>query len=214
MAREVISYNNNNGSDVYACLLDCSKAFDHVRHNKILQNLMSTCLSPIIIRSLMYMYSNSKIQVKWKDSISIPCDAANGVKQRSVLSPFRFILLLDNLLFELEKSGDGCRIGTNYYGCVGYADDLIFLCPGLKGLQRMLNICNTFSCSNGLILNVTKCIKCHYGKHSGEIAQYPVYLGLDKRQWYSPVKHLGHIFNCCSSFSADVSNQKDSLLVV
>ncbi len=37
MAREVISYYNNNGSDVYACLLDCSKTFDCVRHDKLLQ---------------------------------------------------------------------------------------------------------------------------------------------------------------------------------
>ncbi len=39
MAREVILYYNNNGSHVYACLLDCSKAFDHVRHDKLLQKL-------------------------------------------------------------------------------------------------------------------------------------------------------------------------------
>ncbi len=55
MAREVISYYNNNGSDVYVCLLDCSKAFDHIRHDMLLQKLMSTDLPPIIIRSLMYM---------------------------------------------------------------------------------------------------------------------------------------------------------------
>ncbi len=85
MAREVISYYNNNGSDIYVCLLDCSKAFDSVRHDMPLQRLMSTGLPPIIIRSLMYMYSNSKIQVKWKDSISVPFDAVNGVKQWSVL---------------------------------------------------------------------------------------------------------------------------------
>ncbi len=155
MAREVISYYNNNGSDVYARLLDCSKSFYPVRHDKLLQKLMSTGLPPIIIRSLMYIYSNSKIQVKWKDSISVPFDAVNGMKQGSVLSPSLFTLLLDDLLFELEKSGDGCRIGTNYYGCVGYVDGLKLLCPGLKGLQRMLNICNKCSCSNGLIF------KCH-----------------------------------------------------
>ncbi len=87
MAREVISYYNNNCSYVYACLLVCSKTFDHVRHGKLLQKLMSTGLPPIIIRSLMYMYSNSKIQVKWKYSISVPFDAANGMKQGSALSP-------------------------------------------------------------------------------------------------------------------------------
>ncbi len=95
MARE------NNSSDVYACLLDCSKAFDRVRHDKLLQKLMSTGLPPIIIRSLMYMYSNIKIQVKWKDSISVPFDTANDMKQGSVLPPILFILLLDDLLFEL-----------------------------------------------------------------------------------------------------------------
>ncbi len=93
---------------------------------------------------------------------------------------------------------------------MGYDHDLKFLCPDLKGLQRMLNIYNKYSCSNGLIFNATKtmCIQFHYGKHCGEIPQYAVYLGLDKLQWYSQVKHLGHIFNSWSSFSADVANQK------
>ncbi len=52
----------------------------------------------------------------------------------------------------------------------------IYYVPGLKGLQRMLNICNTFSCSNVLIFNTTKsmCIHFHYGKYNGEITQYPV----------------------------------------
>ncbi len=54
-SRDVISYYNNNGLDVYACLLDCSKAFDHVRHDKLLQMVMSIGLLPVIIRSLMYM---------------------------------------------------------------------------------------------------------------------------------------------------------------
>ncbi len=35
-AREVISYYNNKGSDVYCCLLDCNKAFDQIKHNKLL----------------------------------------------------------------------------------------------------------------------------------------------------------------------------------
>ncbi len=115
---------------------------------------------------------------------------------------------------ESRCSGNVCRIGTNYYGCVGYADNLKLRCPGLKGIQRMPNICTTFSGSNGLIFNANKtmCIQFHYGKNSGEIPQYSVYLGLDKLQWYSQVKHLGHIFNYCSSFSTDVANRKGQFI--
>ncbi len=57
MARDVISYNNNNDSDMYACLLDHSKDVDCVRKDELLQKLMSTGLSS---RSLMYIYTNSK----------------------------------------------------------------------------------------------------------------------------------------------------------
>ncbi len=63
-AREVISYYNNNASDVYSCLLDCSKAFDRIRHDKLLQKLISTGLPPVITRSLMNMYVNSQTRVR------------------------------------------------------------------------------------------------------------------------------------------------------
>ncbi len=49
-------------------------------------------------------------------------------------------------------------------------------------------------------------------RHSGEIPQYPVYLGLDMFLWYSQVKHLGDIFNCCSSISDDVANSKGQFI--
>ncbi len=68
-ARDVITYYYNNGSDVYSCLLDCSKAFDRIRHYKLLQKLISTGLPPVITRSLMNMYVNSQIRVRWKNAV-------------------------------------------------------------------------------------------------------------------------------------------------
>lgn len=83
MGREIISYCTNNGLDVYASLLDCSKAFDNVRHDTLPQKLVSTGLTPAIIRSLMY--TDNKIQVKWKDTVSVPVDATNGGKTKVCL---------------------------------------------------------------------------------------------------------------------------------
>ena len=127
VAREVINYYHNNGSDVYSCLLDCSKAFDRIRHDKLLQKLMSSGLPAVITWSLMNMYVNSQIRVRWKNVFFEPFSASNGVKQGSVLSPILFTLCLDDLIAELEENGDGCWIGSKFFGIVGFANDLKLL---------------------------------------------------------------------------------------
>ncbi len=55
---------NNKGSDVYCCLLDCNKAFDQIKHNKLLEKLVAKDVPPVIIRILMFMYINGKARVK------------------------------------------------------------------------------------------------------------------------------------------------------
>ncbi len=50
-SREVTTYYNNNGSDIHSCLLDFSKAFDHIRYDKLVQKLLSTAVPPVIARS-------------------------------------------------------------------------------------------------------------------------------------------------------------------
>ncbi len=56
------------------------------------------------------------------------------------------------------------------------------------------------------------CIQFHYGKHSGEIPQYPVCLGLDKLQWHSQVKQLFLIVVQVVQMMWQI--ERDSLLVV
>ncbi len=67
--------------------------------------------------------------MRWKNAVSEPFGANNRVKQGSVLSPILFTLCLDDLIAELEDSGDCCRIGMNIFGIVGFADDLKRLSP-------------------------------------------------------------------------------------
>ncbi len=38
--------------------------------------------------------------------------------------------------------------------------------------------------------------------------QYPITLSGKQLQWFSSVKHLGHIFDCCLSFAKDVVGKK------
>ncbi len=47
--KEVITYYQNRGSTLYECFIDASKAFDHVRHDRLFQLLRQRGLPPIAL---------------------------------------------------------------------------------------------------------------------------------------------------------------------
>jgi len=49
-----------------------------------------------------------------------------------------FVQYVDELLYLLSISGHGCHVGTVFYRCIMYADDLILLSPSLCSLQFMV----------------------------------------------------------------------------
>ncbi len=51
---------------------------------------------------------------------------------------------MDEFIKELQSAGIGCYVGHEYFGCVSYADDMKLLCPSIKGLQQMIEICERF----------------------------------------------------------------------
>ena len=61
--KEVIMHYNANGSNVYACLLDASKAFDRVNHGKLFQLLLDKkYLAKFYAFCLIYTPDNMYIQ--------------------------------------------------------------------------------------------------------------------------------------------------------
>ena len=116
VSKEIVSYYNNNGSDVYGCLLDCSKAFDKIRYDVLCDKLIAKGLPLSIVRIIMYMYLNGNAQVRWDGHTSNAFPVNNGVKQGSVISPLLFTLYVDELVDQLRESGFGCKLGVKYVG--------------------------------------------------------------------------------------------------
>ncbi len=145
----------------------------------------------------MNMYANNQIQVRWKNAVSEPFGTTNGVKQGSILQNWRITVMVAGLAWNilvlsgLQMTWHFClQAYLVYKECSIYAK--LFL-PALVLLlmQRRL-----------------VCIKFHYGHHVNEITQYTIFLGNDKLKWYLQIKLLGHTFNCCENFYADVSYRK------
>ena len=57
---ETLQYYRQNGSQVYSCLLDASKAFDRIYYGKLLNILIGRKLLAFIIRVLFDSYSRQQ----------------------------------------------------------------------------------------------------------------------------------------------------------
>ena len=145
MVQQTISHYLTNKSNVNVLMLDASKAFDRVHYVHLFKKLISRKMCPIIIRLLLNMYTQQKLQVKWNGIISDKFNVSNGVRQGGIMSPLLFKIYIDDLLLDLKNSGVGCTVGNYYCGAFGYADDIILLCPTFTGLEHMIKICEIYA---------------------------------------------------------------------
>ena len=66
LVKNVIGRYCFNGSNVYGCFLDASKAFDRVCHLTLFKKLLERNLPPAVVRLLFFWYSDQKSRVLWK----------------------------------------------------------------------------------------------------------------------------------------------------
>ena len=196
MVIETIDYFMRNGSDVFVCTMDMSKAFDNVRHSLLFNKLLERGIPPIILRFIIYMYEVQTANVRWNSEVSSHFKLKNGVKQGGVLSALFYCVYTDDLFNNLRKERNGCWVSGEYMGILGYADDNVLLSPTIDGLQCMLRVCEeyakehnlTFSTNINVNKSKTKCMaftKCDRALPS-------MSLNGNNLPWVKSIKHLGN----------------------
>ena len=103
MVLEIISKYLRNGSNIYCCLADCTKAFDTIKHSKLFKKMIEAGCPLILIRLLIVIYWNQMADVRWENSFSKEFNLKNGVKQGAVLSPLLFCFYMNDLFKVLKK---------------------------------------------------------------------------------------------------------------
>ena len=137
--KETIFNYRESGSDVYACFLDISKAFDTVDHNILMQKLLKIGVPAIYVNAIQYLYSNQFVRVRYQSTFSESWRIHNGVRQGGVISGLLFGVYIDSLLVRIQKSKYGCKLGILKSNVVAYADDLVLLAPSSASLQILIN---------------------------------------------------------------------------
>ena len=96
IALETISMYLRNGSEVYGCLMDCTKAVDTVQHSLLFKKMLDMKIPMIIVRLLIYIYRNQTADVRWNGIFSKEFTMKNGVRQGAVLSPVLYCFYMNN----------------------------------------------------------------------------------------------------------------------
>ena len=193
VVKNVFSRYIHRGSSVLGCCLDASKAFDLVDHGMLFDKLLTRGLPVSIVRFLSSWYYAQQMCVRWNSSVSDSFHVSNGVRQGGVLSPMLFAVYVDSLLEMLEASGVGCYSGGCFVGAVCYADDIVLLALCASALRVMLDICDTFASSHGLVFNAAKTqLICFRQRYTNTFSPEIIFNGSTLR-FVEEVSHLGHI---------------------
>ena len=210
VVKEVVQHYINNGSNVYACFLDATKAFDRVHFSRLFEVLVQRKVNPIDLRLMLDLYQQQRCRTRWKNSTSPYFDVSNGIRQGSVISPVLFCTYLDELLLDLEKHKMGCHVGNKFFGCMAYADDIVLLSPSVSGLRLMLGVCEKY-CSRYLLqFNASKSVCVCFGRSERD-ALPDLFLSGERMGWQSHVKHLGNMIMYNLSEEKEIAYKRGDL---
>ena len=199
MVIETVGYFLRNGSEVFTCQTDMSKAFDMVKHSLLFRKLLNKGISRIFLRLYIFIYMFQYANVRWDGFYSSIFSLCNGVRQGAILSGILYCFYVNEIFEILRKKSIGCWINFNFMGMLGYSDDNWILAPTIDCLQEMLNTVENFCNDHNLKFSTdpdplkckTKCIA--FLRRERPLPA--VMLCGDRLPWVNSGVHLGNHFD-------------------
>ena len=213
IAKSVIEYYMEYGSNVYIASLDLSKAYDRVHHCKLWLKLFDLNIPYDILLLFAYWFRHLFCFVVWRGCKSDVLFMKSGVRQGGVISCLLFNIYINDLICILKNSGNGCYMSGLFMGCIFYADDVLLLSGSVIKLQKLLDLCNDYANEFSLVFNNKKSWSMMYGKEY-EYDMKKVQFAGDYIEWVSEGVYLGVKLIAGKCFKTDVGERKRKFFAV
>jgi hypothetical protein len=143
--QETILKYSENRTGIKIVSLDAEKAFDKIWRDGLFFKLIKKIDQTLWYVLKMY-YDSSQGTIEIGEGVlSDLFPISIGVKQGGILYPYLFHAFIDDLIFEVTNEKIGAHLNRINILIILYADDIILLNPVDSHLQRMLNICDSYS---------------------------------------------------------------------
>ena len=146
------------GKNIYLCFIDYEKAFDRVKHAKIIECMENLDIDGKDISLIRNLYWHQKAYMRTEDGLSPEIHIKRGVGPTTrlcVISPCLFNLYTENI-FGAINTNKGIKIGGTTINNLRYADDTVLLAETEEDLQEILNEVNRIGKTCDMKMNATK----------------------------------------------------------
>ncbi|UYV81756.1 ADCY8 [Cordylochernes scorpioides] len=142
----------------YSFFVDLKKAFDTVPHALLWTKLVKIGLNHRFVNLIKRYYEDMTAAVRWNNSITEFIEIRSGVLQGDPLSPYLFLLFINDLIKIFDDSGLSGIYLPNFGNIhlLLYADDIVLIGDSKINLQLKINILKTYLETNLLTLNENK----------------------------------------------------------
>ena len=87
----------------------------------------------------------------------------------------------------------GCFVGKSLVNHLLFADDLCCFCPSIHGLQRIIDVYQSYASSHNIIFNCQKTLSLSFASSNFKLNIKPnVVLGDFKIRFVNEIKYLGY----------------------
>lgn len=163
MITEIIADANRNRKDIYLVSLDLRDAFGSIPHDYLKYMLYQMNIPEEIGRPIFDSYDNAFTKVRIGGNESERVNINKGVKQGCPLSPLIFNFCMNPLLNYVEKEGEGYMIKDTVKVVIqAYADDIMVFSNSREGMEKNLEIIQSFLSYSRVNVNPNKCHSMTY----------------------------------------------------
>ncbi|XP_077989324.1 CST complex subunit CTC1-like [Glandiceps talaboti] len=121
------------------------------------------------------------------------------------------IFLLKETIRSLSRARVGCEVGGIAINNLSYADDMCLISPSIKGLRKLIHLCEQYADDHDIIYNARKS-KCVHFKASTKLSVIPpINLCGNLLEFVSSFNYLGHVFTDDLKDNQDILKQRRAL---
>ena len=144
------------GKALYLCFVDYQKAFDRVKHDKLVEVMEKAGVPELERKLIVNLYWRQHAVVRWDGEVSREVKVERGVRQGCIISPLLFNLYSEFMMKEAMEGVEGISFGGVNITDLRYADDAVLVADKRKKLQHMIDRLNETCKAYGMEINIKK----------------------------------------------------------